>query len=641
MVKIWPEIFENKDFLTKEEKELLRRAGEMFKEGNLIVNIDPLGTTTDKMKFGMMIYSSKGLITFSIIREPFNIDNINSYLYLRESIENKIEALLLDSKALIVSDGVKKKLAFPYRHIILFQQSKPMSIGPLTLGGDLYDSAVKYLYTKYFSCVDDSKKSYIFNDFDKEYDSEFSEITETQKIAIFSKLAPEYVIFMNEKDTTKVAKTKDTFTEDALKITGKENELKTFLLDTEQVNIVNEMGTGQRVILANPGAGKSVILLSKAFKYASIYKDEKILITCFNYNLADSYKFKIAQTRFANKSNIEIKTLHGIVRDLYEKMGKRISGDYATPEEIADCIKWLRMGLIELKYKAVFVDEVQIFEPEFLDLCYEICDIEDENATFTLTGDLNQNVRMQSKRGDATWKRMSKKLDFTGRVKYIEKNYRNTIQIGGYIKNMLDIINDQLDKYHILQDKEFEYEFDEGLKDGKDVIIKRNLSRDNIAVQIVDELEKIVKENELSYSDVAILYPYSSHKSVNYYISLWLDNELSARNINHSFIAGSNKALKKSFSRATGVVLSTIESSLGLDFKAVIVCGLYPYNYVYTNYKKYVGKWTDLKELTEEEKISYSKNLRQIYTACSRAREILCVMSDADANTPIDKLIKG
>ena len=42
-----------------------------------------------------------------------------------------------------------------------------------------------------------------------------------------------------------------------------------------------------------------------------------------------------------------------------------------------------------------------------------------------MAGDLNQSIRAKSRRGDVPWKQMRGiNLDFTGRVRYIEKNYR-------------------------------------------------------------------------------------------------------------------------------------------------------------------------------------------------------------------------
>ena len=48
----------------------------------------------------------------------------------------------------------------------------------------------------------------------------------------------------------------------------------------------------------------------------------------------------------------------------------------------------------------------------------------------------------------------------------------------------------------------------------------------------------------------------------------------------------------------------------------------------------------NLKEKEENDKEIYFSNLRKIYTACSRAREKLYILSDLDSNTPINDFIK-
>lgn len=100
----------------------------------------------------------------------------------------------------------------------------------------------------------------------KAYDKTFKSLSELECRAIFERLAPEYTVVLNETINVCVAEKKTLVTEADLRITGKELEYKTFFLDEYQVGVVNDMGKGHRVILANPGAGKSVLLLSKAFK---------------------------------------------------------------------------------------------------------------------------------------------------------------------------------------------------------------------------------------------------------------------------------------------------------------------------------------------------------------------------------------
>ena len=139
---------------------------------------------------------------------------------------------------------------------------------------------------------------------------------------------------MSETEHIQVVEKKNAATEHNLRITGKELEYKTFFLDEYQVAQVNDMGTGHRVILANPGAGKSVLLLSKAFRYASLYKDSKILLTCYNSNLADSYIFKRACANYGNNNNLYIMTFHKFVKKIYEEcLHIRTESNIVTDEE--------------------------------------------------------------------------------------------------------------------------------------------------------------------------------------------------------------------------------------------------------------------------------------------------------------------
>ena len=271
----------------------------------------------------------------------------------------------------------------------------------------------------------------IFEYIRKEYNPNFKSISEIEQKAIFERLAPEYTVVMNEVEQVKVPVVNTIHTEEEMLITGDELEYKTFFLDEYQVGIVNDMGRGHRVVLANPGAGKSVLLLSKAFKYAGMYKESNILLTCYNSNLADSYCFKRSCANFGEGSNLHIMTFHKLVKKIYEEcLHEKCDSNIATPKEIQKCIDLVKSGQLKLRFKAIFIDEVQIFDPQYLELCYLLLEDAEDNV-FLMAGDLNQTVRKKSHRGDVPWKKIAGvQLDFTGRVRYIKKNYRNSKAIG-------------------------------------------------------------------------------------------------------------------------------------------------------------------------------------------------------------------
>ena len=120
--------------------------------------------------------------------------------------------------------------------------------------------------------------------------------------------------------------------------------------------------------------------------------------------------------------------------------------------------------------------------------------------------------------------------------------------------------------------------------------------------------------------------------------------QLEKNGIPHSMIISSSDDpyAKTRYSETSGVVLSTIESSLGLDFKAVILCGLYPYSYVFTGEKpKEIKSWSTIQNMTSDEQMDVQNQMRAIYTACSRARDILYVLSDIKSGTPMEEIIKA
>ena len=647
-IRLWPRDYSKKVHISQDEKVLLRNASRNLKDGHFAVDIDPLKMSSDKVKMGLYISPSEGLITFSIYQGKVDGSKIDTYIMYVNMIEDKIYERLLDSKMLIVRTGDYKVLKFPYKHIILFPEE--------TTGGREITEAQRkrlaaYASYKFFYPMDSEGKEKhvvdlkIFSNIRKEYDPNFKQMTEIEQKAIFERLAPEYTVVMNEIEDVKVPVANKIHTEEEMRITGDELEYKTFFLDDYQVGQVNDMGRGHRVILANPGAGKSVLLLSKAFKYASMYKESNILLTCYNSNLADAYCFKRSCANFGDDSNLYIMTFHKLVKKIYEDcLNARCADNIATSEEIQNCINLVKAGRLKLRFKAIFIDEVQIFEPQYLELCYLLLEDSEDN-TFLMAGDLNQTIRKKSRRGDVPWKKIAGvTLDFTGRVKYIRKNYRNSKQIGLYLCHMLQHMNERMKMLNLINFKEFEYDsFEVGENKTLALNVKTGLSRMDITQETVDAIKEITQKYKLSYSEIAVLFPYKQHKLIKYYFLYWLEKALNEEDIPYSLITPSLDGVfdRKRYSDTNGVVVSTIDSSLGLDFKAVIVAGLYPYNCIFGDnyYKKEISSWNAIKGMNDDEQAQIQSQMRAIYTACSRARDILYVLSDLNPGSPMEEIL--
>lgn len=649
-IRLWPEDYERKNHITNTEKFLLRNASRILSSGHFVIGIDPLGLSTPIVHMGMYISPREGLITFSIYNDSIEENNIDLYITFINDIEEKIYDRLLDSKILIVRDKDKKSLKFPYKHIIIFPNEK---IRKTATEREKFSELLNFASFEFFRPVtSDGKEKHItqlkiFEGIRKSYDQNFTAISELECRAIFERLAPEYTVVMNEIENISIKKGVSQLTEDDFKISGNEVEYKTFFLDNYQVTQVNDMGKGHRVILANPGAGKSVLLLSKAFKYASMFKDSKVLLTCYNNNLADSYNFKRSCADFGDNKNLFIMTFHRLVKKIYEDcMHKHCMSAFASDEEIQKCIDAVKNGKLKLKFKSIFIDEVQIFNPLYLELCYHLLDKDDPDYVFLMAGDLNQTVRKLSRRGDAPWKQINGvDLDFTGRVRYIEKNYRNSKEIAEYISNMLKYINNRLSMLELINSMEYDYNsFKIGEKPSVALKVKTGISRMNIKNELGLAIHEIISKYDVSYSDIAIIFPYKQHNTIRYNFLYWVKTLLEAADIPYSMIIPSDKITneRKRYSQTTGIVLSTIDSSLGLDFKAVILAGLYPYNFVFgeNGYKKEIKSWADIKKMDDDDQTKVQSQMRSIYTACSRARDILYVLSDINPDTPMEEILK-
>lgn len=647
-IRLWPKDFAKKDHISQGEKALLRNAARNLKEGHFAVDIDPVRMSTSDVKMGLYLSPNEGLVTFSLYTGEINPSMIDMYIMYVKMVEDKIYERLLDSKILIARTGEFKVLKFPYKHMILFPE---VSVDKIQIQETQKKRLAEYASFKFFHPIDSAgnekylKDLKIFDYIRKGYDSNFNSISEIEQKAIFERLAPEYTVVMNEVEPVKVPVINTIHSEAEMRITGDELEYKTFFLDEYQVGIVNDMGRGHRVVLANPGAGKSVLLLSKAFKYAGMYKKSNILLTCYNNNLADSYCFKRSCADFGEGSNLHIMTFHKLVKKIYEDcLHTRCDSNVATSEEIQRCIDFVKRGQLKLRFKAIFIDEVQIFDPQYLELCYLLLEDSEDNV-FLMAGDLNQTVRKKSRRGDVPWKKIAGvQLDFNGRVRYIKKNYRNSKEIGLYLSKMLEHMNNRMTMLDMINFREFEYDsFEIGENKTLALKVKTGINRLSITEQTVAAIKEITTKYNVSYSDIAILFPYKKHKLINYYFLFWLEKALNEADIPYSLITASlaGKFDRKRYSETNGVVISTIDSSLGLDFKAVIVTGLYPYNYVFGDnyYKKTISSWETIKKMPDNDQAQVQSQMRSIYTACSRARDVLYVLSDLAEGSPMEEIL--
>jgi superfamily I DNA/RNA helicase len=249
------------------------------------------------------------------------------------------------------------------------------------------------------------------------------------------------------------------------------------------------------------------------------------------------------------------------------------------------------------KYDAILIDEGQDFETSWLQLV-SLC-LNPETRSLLLVEDRAQTIysRKRSYVQDTG-------LDFRGRSKILNINYRNTSQIVSFAWEFFQ-------KHSTLQHKVVQ-----GQTEGVEIISPKSTKRKgpNAAILKVDSFAKemkiiakqIVQLHEIKnvpFSEMLILYRVKRTHKEN--IIGTIQRALQKEDIPFSWVT-ENEASKRNFNREEETVkISTIDSSKGLDFQAV-----------------FIVKADTMPFPLEQDK---EREVSLMYIAMTRAKEYLCV----------------
>lgn len=460
--------------------------------------------------------------------------------------------------------------------------------------------------------------------------------TEDELNVIIQQIAPEYTIpryILFDKNDIKVERKDISYRDTTLN----ENEvyIRALRLDFNQVNIVNNLRSGHQLILACAGSGKSVLLISKAFKIASIYPDKNVLITCYNRNLAHYYNWSIDVAGFKER-NVVCKSFFSLCKELldrnkinYRKMNSFTVNDFDYLFAIAQ--KAVYDGQIKERFYAIFIDEVQIFKPEWYKFCYSLLENKtDGDYVFVICGDKSQNVNDNIEKGLAPWQTSDLKFpDYTNSTIRIEKNYRNSIPINHFINRFIS----ESKKYFDILDVKIQSDPDlflrgQAIREGiEPKVVKSN--RFNEKTEVINAIKVLNIKYKVPHSDIAVIFYNTKYNPLRYFPLKWLEDELIKENIQYSLLAKDSDGYTIKYGERFGVSLLTIESALGLDFEAVILCGLLPMG-------NHQGATTLTKILQSKNEMRLKRNetffkcINQIYTGCTRARNYLYIVLTED-----------
>lgn len=452
--------------------------------------------------------------------------------------------------------------------------------------------------------------------------------------AVLQRLCPEYV-------TIRVASLVDENTGagadgQKLVVTEDDQAVRAFRLDAEQIDIVNKIQKGEQLILACAGSGKSVLLISKCFKAAIMNPNKKFLITCYNKNLQSLYEWFIDKAGLHAK-NVECITFHKLCRELLQN--SKIDAPSKPDECAAKTINCFNQGKIKQRYYGIFIDEVQQFNVEWYKLCFNLLENrETSDHIFVICGDKSQKLANLQKHGRAPWNtheegyptyRGNKSLKIT-----IEKNYRNCIEINEFINNFVyhakRYIRSLYPDYAFLDEDEFLR--GQSVFHGIGVTttrITRNCNREE-ANTVIRAICKIHDEMDIPYDEIAIIM---CHKTLRHKMSSWSDRYYDIETPLISALEEAdipfcrmykNDDIVARYHNAYGVKVITVQSVLGLDFRACVVCGLKAMGEY--DHTKLISANAITEENVDDITINTHNNIRELYVACTRAKEFLNII---------------
>jgi superfamily I DNA/RNA helicase len=296
-------------------------------------------------------------------------------------------------------------------------------------------------------------------------------------------------------------------------------------------------------------------------------------------------------------------------------------------------------GKIKDRYYGIFIDEVQMFEPSWYKFSYNLLENkENGDHIFVICGDKTQEIKQRQKHGKAPWNAGEGYPMYRGGNKSIriEKNFRNCVEINDYINRYVQYARALIKMYS--PEEQFDPDMflrGQAFRHGEGVTIKQFKGNAVIeAEKVVESVITIHDEKGVPYDEIAIAMYFTKYKPLKYYLESALLTAFDREHIPYNRLYKNDQSWGGRYGDG-GVSFITFDSVLGLDFQAVVVCGVKP-----------LGAYDKTKQLKsdsvleEEQTENLKKNISYLYVACTRAKDYLhIVLGESSRQSIYNKLL--
>lgn len=361
------------------------------------------------------------------------------------------------------------------------------------------------------------------------------------------------------------------------------------VMDLQQERLARNMGDGHRVIHGVAGSGKTLILGYRCLHLAQAVQ-KPMLVLCFNITLAARLRRFIVEKGIAEK--VQVHHFHEwCKRQLDTYHIKTLSGSKPAYErQVKSVISAVDEGWIpRAQYSAVMIDEGHDFEQDWLKLVVQMID-PTTNSLLLLYDDAQSIYRKQSLKFPLS----TAGIQARGRTTILKLNYRNTREI---LTFAYDFAKDFLQAHEADDDHIPLIEPEVAGVNGPTPAFRLRQSTEDEARYIAHCVNRW-REDGSELNSIAIIYTHNA-QGKRFHRALQ-EAGIPSRCLQDA-------AAKREYDpMANEVILLSRQSSKGLEFDTVLLCGL--------------GELADHKE-------QHAQETRLLYVGMTRARRRLMITS--------------
>ncbi|MGL5650294.1 MAG: UvrD-helicase domain-containing protein [Paraclostridium sp.] len=416
-------------------------------------------------------------------------------------------------------------------------------------------------------------------------------------------ICPEYYVINNNLNLNKNLK--------KISFSNEDYSYTATMLERNQIEKVASVKYGDTLYKGASGCGKTTILLARAIKLARIYPHHKFVIFTYTKQLRNELKERL-DILYKDNNNIEIHTFTSFLFKLAKAYN--LVFDYNmlknTPDKVYKNLVLQAKNTIKNKsmFKGIFIDEIECFEPEQIDFIRSF--LYKSKYIFNAFECKGLNIFSNLSIFKNSWDN----IQFNDVIE-LNDNYRQSDNLVEFVNNFDKNSNDYIKSIRPNVTNDMYYLSNYIRKSNKAVdIIKVSDIEEQIS-SVIWEIEYLTTQKGLSYSDIAIVYPFNKKKLKNgktIYFQYMLKKDLEENEI--PYIYGDDELTN--VAKKAGVTIANIYTIKNLEYKAVIFCEL---EMLYNH---------SINDISQDYQVNdFVGDLNKVYLAINRATDYLSIIT--------------